>query len=204
MEFFPKHFSKESWTHHAQPSCKTDSPVILGVDEAGRGPVLGPMVYALSYCPVDKQEQLNSMQFNDSKVLSEEERESLFHKIQSVDFIGWSIYSCSPQEISESMLRKSKYNLNALAWDITTGLIQGVLNMGVNVQEIYVDTVGPPASYQSYLSKIFPKIKITVAKKADSLYPIVSAASICAKVSRDAILKHWEFVESKEFDRHFG
>jgi ribonuclease H2 subunit A len=43
-----------------------------------------------------------------------------------------------------------------------------------------------------------------VAKKADSIYPIVSAASICAKVSRDFILKEWHFVEKGEFDTQFG
>jgi ribonuclease H2 subunit A len=56
--------------------------------------------------------------------------------------------------------------------------------------------VGSPEKYQAKLSDIFPTLKITVAKKADSLYPSVSAASICAKVTRDAILKQWIFAES--------
>lgn len=81
------------------------------------------------------------------------------------------------------------YNLNAQAMDTTIELIKGVFARGVNVQEIYVDTIGQPAAYQAKLARIFPSTKITVAKKADSLYPCVSAASVCAKVTRDAALE---------------
>ena len=45
------------------------------------------------------------------------------------------------------------------------------------------------------MSQIFPQLKITVAKKADSLYTVVSAASICAKVSRDLALLEWNLSE---------
>ncbi|KJZ75095.1 hypothetical protein HIM_05581 [Hirsutella minnesotensis 3608] len=81
------------------------------------------------------------------------------------------------------------YNLNAQAMDATVDLIRGVYARGVNVQEIYVDTIGQPAAYQAKLQRVFPTAKITVAKKADSLYPCVSAASVCAKVTRDAALE---------------
>lgn len=87
------------------------------------------------------------------------------------------------------MLRPVQYNLNAQAMDATVELIRGVVARGVNVQEIYVDTVGPPATYQAKLQRLFPTAKVTVAKKADSLYPCVSAASVCAKVTRDAALE---------------
>lgn len=49
--------------------------------------------------------------------------------------------------------------------------------------KVFVDTVGPPESYQKRLQQRFPGIEVTVTAKADALYPAVSAASICAKVS---------------------
>ena len=45
-----------------------------------------------------------------------------------------------------------------------------------------MDTVGDPEKYRIKLSERFPAVKFVVAKKADSLYPVVSGASIVAKV----------------------
>ncbi|KAL5991101.1 hypothetical protein ACLOJK_012007 [Asimina triloba] len=66
------------------------------------------------------------------------------------------------------------------------GLVAKVLEMGVLLTEVYVDTVGDAEKYRIKISERFPGIKFVVAKKADSLYPVVSGASIVAK----AIVQH--------------
>ncbi|KAJ4369742.1 hypothetical protein N0V83_005505 [Neocucurbitaria cava] len=169
--------------------------VVLGVDEAGRGPVLGPMVYALFYLPIALHHSLlaDTHHFDDSKVLTPEVRSNLMRKLctKGTDLYeagGWATRSLSAQDISAHMLSPAVYNLNAQAMDATIDLIKGVLARGVNVKEIYIDTIGRPEIYQKKLERIWPTIRITVAKKADSLYPCVSAASVCAKVTRDAAL----------------
>ncbi|KAJ1917138.1 hypothetical protein IWQ60_007874 [Tieghemiomyces parasiticus] len=198
-----------SWTHHSPlpRECKRDPtsttpgpgvPFILGVDEAGRGPVLGPMVYSVCYGLAAERDAIGRLGFDDSKVLTEARRDELFDLLQTTEEqrrIGWAVRVLSPQDLSSCMLRRAKYNLNAIAHDTTIALIRETLGRGINVREIFVDTVGPPEKYQEKLTRLFPGIKIIVAKKADSLYPIVSAASICAKVVRDAVLRHWRFVE---------
>jgi len=77
-------------------------------------------------------------------------------------------------------------------------LIQLVLDQSVNVKQVFVDTVGDPDKYANKIRSRFPKIKITVSKKADSLYPVVSASSICAKVVRDQIVQTWKINEFEE------
>jgi ribonuclease H2 subunit A len=83
------------------------------------------------------------------------------------------------------MLSRNRVSLNALAEESTCKLIASVLQHGVNVTEVYIDTVGDADKYQKRLSQRFQGLKFTVCPKADALYPIVSAASIVAKVTRD-------------------
>ncbi|KAJ1954843.1 hypothetical protein EC988_002214 [Linderina pennispora] len=198
------HLAK-SYTYVSKlPESQPTDTYVLGVDEAGRGPVLGPMVYAVCFCKESHYNELSSVGFADSKQLTEEKRTSLFAKLQTLQYSGWAIRCLAPAEISNSMLQTAKYNLNALAHDATIGLIQEVIARGIKVTKVFVDTVGPPASYQRKLQQVFPDIEITVAKKADALYPIVSAASICAKVPRDEHLARWVFEEGLEVPRNYG
>ncbi|MBA0729422.1 hypothetical protein Golax_022430, partial [Gossypium laxum] len=203
------------------------TPCIMGIDEAGRGPVLGPMVYGCLYCARSYQKTLATLNFADSKTLKEEKREELFENLKADESIGWSVDVIDPRELSAKMLKKNKVNLNEISHDSAIGLINRVLNMGVLLTEIlleysdqskgimrlmkenggqvYLDTVGDADKYRIKLSERFPSIKFVVAKKADSLYPVVSGASIVAKVTRDRALREWVLEETSEnMHRSFG
>lgn len=177
----------------------------MGIDEAGRGPVLGPMVYGCLYCAISYKETLATLEFADSKTLKEEKREELFESLKSDDSIGWAVDVIDPRELSAKMLKRNKVNLNEISHDSAIGLIIRVLGMGVLLTEVYLDTVGDPDKYRIKLSERFPSIKFVVSKKADSLYPVVSGASIVAKVTRDRALRGWVLEETAEnMHRSFG
>jgi ribonuclease H2 subunit A len=156
---------------------------------------IGPMVYGLFYLPVSLHKTLlaDTHHFDDSKVLTPEVRSNLMRKLCTPDTdlyssCGWAVRMMSARDIGAHMLQPAQYNLNQQAMDATIDLIKEVMARGVNVTDIYIDTIGRPEIYQKKLERIWPTVRITVAKKADSLYPSVSAASVCAKVTRDAAL----------------
>lgn len=154
------------------------------------------MVYGISFCPINNLVLLDKLGCDDSKTLTEEKRDDIFSKIcESSKKVGWITEVISPNTISNSMLSRTKVSLNEVSMNSAIHLIRLCIERGVNIAHIYVDTVGKPEKYQAYLKSLFPEYKITVAKKADSTYPIVSAASICAKVVRDHSLHVWKFPE---------
>ncbi|KAJ5105156.1 hypothetical protein NUU61_002503 [Penicillium alfredii] len=175
------------------------TPCVLGIDEAGRGPVLGPMVYSAFFLPSELHHSLlaRDHSFDDSKALTPGVRANLMRCLNTpghplFQSCGYAIKLLSARDISSGMMRPgaAAYNLNAQAMDATIEIVRGVVeDRGIDVREVYIDTIGNPATYQQKLERIFPSLKITVAKKADSLYPCVSAASVAAKVTRDVALE---------------
>ncbi|CAK4674237.1 unnamed protein product [Aphanomyces euteiches] len=174
------------------PACCLDgAEVMLGIDEAGRGPILGPMVYGAAYWRVEDDATMSAQGFDDSKALTHEVRERLFAKIQATTDMGYVTRTIPATEISHNMLTRRR-NLNEMSRDAAIEMINAVQKRGVRVVHVYVDTVGDPKWYQTFLTKHFQgMIVFTVKKKADSLFKVVSAASICAKVTRDASVSSW-------------
>ncbi|KAF8206487.1 ribonuclease H-like domain-containing protein [Mycena galopus ATCC 62051] len=191
---------RDSYTYHS-PTPTADGPYILGVDEAGRGPVLGPLVYGVAYCPVAYKDQLDDLGFADSKTLTPEIRSGLLDTLSSDPAnLGWSVRVVSPQAISAGMLRRPPANLNVQSQNATVLLIQEVLKKGIELTEVYVDALGNTTTYQAYLSSVFPGISFTVESKADDKFKIVGAASVAAKVTRDACIEGWIFEENIHTD----
>ncbi|QPB44391.1 ribonuclease HII [Medusavirus stheno T3] len=180
----------------------------LGIDEAGRGPVIGPMVYACAYCPVEDQQSFRSKGYNDSKQVKPAARERLFKALVEEPNLGFKSRIISAEEISNGSFRRPEpYNLNQISYDAAMELVQRVLDEGVNVTHLYVDTVGDDVKYQAMLARRFPKIdSITVESKADATYPIVSVASIVAKVLRDGVTEALPIPELGDgpIDRRYG
>ena len=90
-------------------------------------------------------------------------------------------------------------NLNRMSYDAAFSTLLKILKMGFNVQRVICDQVGPPATHrrelEMYCQGYLKGAQIICESKADDTYPVVSAASICAKVTRDTILKEWAFKE---------
>jgi ribonuclease HII len=182
---------------NSSSSCCSDphrNKVVIGIDEAGRGCVLGPMVYGAAFWNQSVYEnsivnQLeknkNGLLLTDSKKLTDMKRCDLMDQlIVPSSEIGYACRIIHANEISRNMSRVPiPYNLNQMSHDAAIQLIYTILQAGVtNIDTIYIDTVGTVATYQKKLEQEFqfhsPPINFIVESKADDTYPCCSAASI--------------------------
>ncbi|MCR4335983.1 MAG: ribonuclease HII [archaeon] len=158
--------------------------LIAGIDEAGRGPCLGPLVMAVTLIEKKDEEKLIELGVKDSKELSPKERERQFGEIKKI-VKEYHTSHAEPEEIDELMLRKSLNEIEAMH-------AAKLLNkLKTKPAVVYVDS--PDTVMEEFGKRIkkyitFP-VKIISEHKADSNYPIVSAASILAKVERDDAIK---------------
>ena len=186
------------WPRVRIPPACSGVEVVIGIDEAGRGPVLGSLVYVAAFWPVSEHEEISKLGFDDSKQLKEEKREEFFHKIRSHGSIGWVIEEVSAKDLSKNMLRSSPVSLNALSFQAVITALETIRDAdnGPKVGGIFVDTVGDAEYYKSTLTRALGQDfgTFTIEKKADATYRVVSAASIIAKVTRDTLMKEfvWE------------
>lgn len=138
------------------------------------------MVYGMAFWHPSVQEA-NKIpnDFNDSKQLSEPQREKLYETILKTPEIGFCTRVLHASEISRNMLRRDPYNLNQMSHDAAIAMIRSLLDCKiVAIQTCYIDTVGNPASYTRRLEQEFPGIEFIVESKADDKYAPCSAASI--------------------------
>lgn len=139
---------------------------VMGIDEAGRGPLVGGVYAAAVSVPLALAERLlvgEWSEINDSKKLSERKRERLAETIKATSGCRWAVASASPAEIDELNILNATHLAMRRAAD------------AVGAEHILVD--GLPV-------KTLPQARSVVKGDAKSL--LIAAASILAKTSRDA------------------
>jgi len=160
------------------------SKIIVGVDEAGRGPVLGPLVMVAVAVSEDKIKKLEWMGVKDSKLLSSSVREEIFEQLRDVvdDF---RIEMVEPDAIDLS-LDEAESNLNWLEADTSARLVSELDPDKIIVDCPSINIAAYKAYFESKLSKaVKDKAELIVEHKADFNYIVVAAASVIAKVIRD-------------------
>lgn len=141
---------------------------VCGIDEAGRGPLAGPVVVACAIMPKDSFIE----GVNDSKKVSEKKREKLYDEITN-EAIAWSVGIVDQNEIDEINI------LNAT---------KKALNIAIKALETRPDMILVDA-----LDKIDTDgIAYTPIIKGDAKVYSIAAASIIAKVTRDRIMAEWD------------
>ncbi|GIQ83200.1 ribonuclease H2, subunit A [Kipferlia bialata] len=168
---------------------------VVGIDEAGRGPVIGPMVYGIGWCRSDITErgELKKAGFVDSKTLTAAKRTVLRDRMDKFDNLHYKTRVLSAKELSRRMMAVTRDSLNAISHQAAVELMHHVVQWcnerKARIKAVYVDQVGPVGQYKGLLEREFPGITFVVEAKADFKYNIVGAASIAAKVHRDHLIE---------------
>ncbi|MBN1793306.1 ribonuclease HII [Candidatus Woesearchaeota archaeon] len=171
--------------------------IIAGIDEAGRGPVIGPIVMAIAVIDEKDLPELEKIGVKDSKLITPANRERMIGQIKRI--CKYEIIAVGPADI-DSAVESETTNLNWLEADVGAKLINNQQKNGV--EKVFVDCPSAnPKAYTDYLrQKLSYKPKLVVEHKADYKYLIVGAASILAKVTRDHAIEELK----KKHNVNFG
>ncbi len=151
---------------------------ILGIDEAGRGPVIGPLVLAGACIKKEDETFLKKSGITDSKLLSPRKRETLGEQIKKIAK-NVRIIVISAKQINHDMkyISLNQIEMNAMI---------KIINSTPKADKTIIDLPSNSKTFTQELeAKITTRTKITAEHKADLNYIPVSAASIIAKVERD-------------------
>ena len=151
--------------------------MICGIDEAGRGPVLGSLMVAGLLCREEDIEILKSMGVRDSKQIDPGTRTKLYGELTSR--IKYHVLEVTPDEIDAQ-------NLNRLE----AAKFAEVIN-ALKPKTAYIDCADvSPQNFENHIiRKIEIECSLVVEHKADERHHVVSAASIIAKVARDTCIE---------------
>jgi len=156
--------------------------LVAGVDDAGRGSVIGPLVIAGVLMKEEDIPKLIELGVKDSKLLSPHRREVLAVQIKQIAQ-KHTIIKLAPKEIDKVVQTGRKlHRLNRLEAQTMAKVIETL-----KPDKAYVDASDVlEERFKQHILELLPsKMEIVSEHKADRKYPIVSAASIIAKVERD-------------------
>jgi len=158
--------------------------MIMGIDEAGRGPVIGPMVVCGVAIKRRSIRKINSMGLKDSKLLTPKKRLQFAEKIKEA--CEYQLIVMEPEQIDSRL--PDEETLNQLEVECFSQLIN---SMKTRPAMVYLDACDVNAERFGINVKkgVDFEVEIVSRHKADRDYPIVSAASILAKVHRDFLVE---------------
>lgn len=155
---------------------------ICGVDDAGRGPVMGPLVVAGVLVDESGLSSLIRLGVKDSKTLSPNRRKYLANEILKI-VKDYRIVKVPPSEIDEVVEHGKRLNrLNRLEARVMASIIR---DLKPDIAYVDASDILPERFKQHIIEEIPFTIELISEHKADRTYPVVSAASIIAKVERD-------------------
>ncbi|MFH0884338.1 MAG: ribonuclease HII [Candidatus Micrarchaeota archaeon] len=150
--------------------------IIAGIDEAGRGPVIGPLVVCCASCRREDEKLLKKLASKDSKALTAVQREEAYEKLKK--FVTFRWVEISAADLNGLMDTMSLNDIEAKTMaDLIRKLGDG--DTMIDMPDRYGWT------FRKRMEKFGVKKKFEAEHKADENYPIVAAASICAKIMRD-------------------